>query len=288
MAFDLKSFRKSLAYKGSFSAPQIQANLKQIAVQDKQAEKKRNIYVAIAIISGVLAFFSVIWVAESNGIAAIPIVLIAVAVVTGVLAGRWNRLDVPDLRYGLPPQLTEMLSRDMAKGSTFDTRIDFSKPTQKSKQTSKGPWPRRSGWTQTFFEDPWLWLSGKFLDSTRFTLTLTEITVVRSGYKRSRSGKRKHKTKTKPKGMIAELHLVFPRKRYGAVKMLSSELRGAINLPQDAALKRIKVDDRHLLLRVKVGPNRQDVGEFYQLITQMMLSAYQILNLSKELSKSST
>lgn len=287
MAFELKSFSKTLMYKGSLSAVQLQANLKQIAAQDKQAEKKKNIYIAIACIAGFAAFFSFIWVAETSASGIIPVVLIIIAVVSGVLGSRWSRLDVPDLRYGLPGRLVEMLGRDMAKGSAFDARIDFSQPTQKKKQVAKGPWPGRSGWKQESFEDPWMWLSGRFLDNTVFALTLTELTVVRSGWKRGRSGKRKHKRKTKPKGMEAKLLLKFPRKRYGAVTILESSLEEAVNLPEGVSLKKIKVNDHQLLIQAKVAPNRLTTDGFYQLFTQMLLSAYQVLNLSKELSKSS-
>lgn len=287
MAFELKSFSKTLMYKGSLSAVQLQANLKQIAAQDKQAEKKKNIYIAIACIAGFAAFFSFILVAETSASGIIPVVLIIIAVVSGVLGSRWSRLDVPDLRYGLPGRLVEMLGRDMAKGSAFDARIDFSQPTQKKKQVAKGPWPGRSGWKQESFEDPWMWLSGRFLDNTVFALTLTELTVVRSGWKRGRSGKRKHKRKTKPKGMEAKLLLKFPRKRYGAVTILESSLEEAVNLPEGVSLKKIKVNDHQLLIQAKVAPNRLTTDGFYQLFTQMLLSAYQVLNLSKELSKSS-
>ena len=287
MAFDLKSFSKTLIYQGSPSAAQLQANFKWIETQDKQAEKKAKICIAIAVIAGILAFLSFIWVAETAASGIIPVVLIAIAVVAGIFGSRWSRLDVPDLRYALPMRLVALLGRDMAKDAPFDARIDFSTPTHKKKQVDKGPWSGRSGWTQTSFEDPWLRLSGRFLDNTLFVLTLTELTVKRSGWKRGRSGKRKHKTKTKPKGMEAQLFLKFPRKRYGAVTVLESDLAGAVQLPQGVALKKIKVNDHQLLLKAKVAPNRLGLDGFYQLFTQMLLSAYHVLNLSKALSKSS-
>lgn len=287
MTFSLDSFRKNLRYSGSPSAARLQADLKKIATQDKKAEKKKKIYIAIAIISAVCAFFAVIWIAETGRSATLPILLIGVAVVTGTLGGRWNRLDVPDVRYSLPARLVDMLGRDMPKGATFETRIDFSNPADKKKKISEEPWPARRGWKQAVFVDPWLFLSGKFLDDTRFVLSMTEMTVVRSGWKRSASGKRKHKKKTKPKGMEAELSLQFSRKRYGAVTALRSDIQSAIALPPGVTLKKVKVNDHQLVLVVKVGPHTLDIDGYYQLWTQMLLSAYQVLNLSKALSKSS-
>lgn len=286
MAFNLKSFGKTLVYKGSPSAIQLQANFKQIAEQDKQAEKKRSRYLIAACIFGFGAFFTIIWASSSFGLT-LASIFAAVAVITLILGIRWGRLDIPDLRYKLPTRLVDMLGRDMVKGAAFDVRVDFSNPTHKNKQTAKAPWPGRRGWTQRTFEDPWLQLSGQFLDNTLFVLMLTDLTVVRSGSKRSRSGKTKYKKKTKPKGMEAKLLLKFPRKRYGAVTALQSDLEGAVNLPQSVMLKKIKVNDHQLLIKAKVSPYGLDEDGLYQLFTQMLLSAYQVLNLSKELSKSS-
>jgi len=288
MSFSLKLFSKTLVYKGSFSVAQLQANFKQIAAQDKQAEKKGKIYIAIAIVSSVAAFLAFIWAIETSVVMLLPVLLVAVAIVTGGLGAYWSRLNVPNLRHQLPTKLIDMLSRDMAKGALFNARIDFSSSTHKSKQTTKEPWPAKPRWTQAFFADPWLRLSGQFLDHTQFELTLTEIAVVRSGWQRSRSGKHKHKTKTKPKGAEVKLLLKFPRKKYGAVTILrQADLESAVNLPTAVALKKIKVNDHQLLLQAKVPPHGLNENGFYTLFTQMLLSAYQVLNLSKALSKAS-
>lgn len=286
MAFDLQSFRKTLIYQATPSAVQLQANFKQIEAQDKQAEKKRKRYLAISIIAGILAVGSLFLMSIASAIVVLSIILFVVAVVAGVLTSRWSRLDVSDLRYELTTSLVDMLNRDMKKDAPLNVRVDFSNPTGSRKQVSKGPWAGRRGWTQAVFEDPWLRLSGCFLDDTLFALTLSEQTVVRSGWKRSRSGKSKHKTKIKPKGYEAKVVLQFSRKKYGAIALLENDLSQAVQLPNGVTLKKIKANDHQLVMQAKVPPQFSE-QYFYQLFAQMMLSAYQGLNLSKALSKAS-
>lgn len=205
-----------------------------------------------------------------------------------ILGGRWGRLNIDNLRYKLPLRLTEMLSRDMAQGAPFNARIDFSASTVQRKQTAEGPYPRRSGWKQAFYEDSWLHLQGQFLDSTTFDLSLVEHIVIRSGTKRGRSGKVKYKRKVKHKGCEIQLVLRFSRKKYGAISLLQDDLSQAMSLPPGAALKQIKANDHQLLLRVKAPAEVcNSPAGCYQLVTQMFLSAYQVLNLSKVLSKAS-
>lgn len=294
MAFNLKTFQKTLRYQASPTVSQLRSHLNQIADQDKIAEKKAKTYTTIAIICGVLVFVSFF---IATGVPTLGVLLMVVslvaAIIAGIMASRWNRLDIPDLRYRALPGLADILSRDMALNAPLDVNVDFSKPTEKQKSIGKHPWPARKGWKEEAFEDPWLHLSGRFLDNTIFTLHLTELTVKRSGWKRSRSGKSKHKTKTKPKGAEAKLLLKFPRKKYGAITMLNEALPKVVNLPSEVVLKQIKANDHQLLLRVKIPANSAILRNaasthgLPELFTRMLLSAYQALNLSKTLSKAS-
>ncbi len=281
VVFDLRSFSKTLLYQASPSALQLQDNLKLIAQQDKQAEQKKKRYLTVAI-AAIVLIFGILFLLP--GLAVLAVVFVAVAIAAFALYARWSRIDLADVRYILPQRLAEMLSRDMAKDNSFEAYIDFSVPTLKQKQTAKRAYAARSGWTEVLFEDPWLRLSGRFLDDTEFALTLNELTVVRSGYKWS-NGKRKYKSKSKPKGTEVQLLLHFPRKKYGAMSLLQPDLPQAVNLPPDVEIKRLKTNDHQLLLKVKVPSHRQSSDDLYQLVTQMLLSAYQGLNLSKELSK---
>lgn len=288
MAFSLSEFRKTLLYETSASAVQIQAHLKQLIELDKIAEKKSRQYSITAFACGALALVCFILAANELFFflyaVAVMIVLMTIAI---VFATRWGRLNLADTRYELAQQVIEMLDRDTAKDAAFNARLDFSDPTVKRKKTGQAPYPRKPGWKQSFYEDPWFHLSGQFLDSTHFDITIKDFVVVRTGFKRSRSGKSKHKRKVKNKGCEAALMLRFPRKKYGAIGLLQSDLPQAVNLPDGVVLKQIKANDHQLVLRAKAPDSICNTQSLYRLITQMLLSAYQALNLSKALSKAS-
>ncbi|NJM99955.1 MAG: hypothetical protein HC800_24965 [Phormidesmis sp. RL_2_1] len=294
MPFSLSSFRRTLSYRNSTTAVQLKAHLKQIRDQDAIAEQKKKIYIPVAIFCGLLAFGGLFLLELFAPIIFLVGLLGVVAIGAGVMAARWNHWDVSNLRYELPLRLADLLSRDMSKESLLNVSLDFSSPTDKSKDVGTEPWLVRAGWKQTFFEDPWMQLSGTFLDSTTFTLTFTDFNVTRAGWKRGRSGKRKYKRKTKFKGAEIQLMLKFSRKRYGAMGLLASDLPQAVHLPDGVLLKKSKANDHQLVLQVKVPANSalfsriSSVEGFYQLFIKMLLSAYQALNLSKELSKAAS
>lgn len=293
MAFNIQSFRKTLLYQSSTSASQLKVNLKQIAEQDQLAEKQSRKYNTIAVILGVLTLLSFLLAVGVSPMATVLLVVLFVATVTtAIIASRWGRLDIRNLRYLLPERLVDMVSRDMAREEPLTVRLDFSKPIEKRKKVSTQPYPARRGWKEDSFEDPWLQMEGRLLDNTVFDFRLQELSVTRYGWKRGRSGKRKFKRKTKPKGFEAALLLKFPRKKYGAITVIASDLQNAIKLPQKVTLKQLKVNDHQLLLRIKIASDYQQLWQedaildgLYRVIAQMFLSAYQGLNLSKELSK---
>ena len=299
MAFNIDSFRKTLLYQSSTSVSQFKVNLKQIAEQDKLAEKQAKKYSTIAVILGVLTILSFIIAIRESPMeplgTVVLVVLFVATVVTAIIASRWNRLDIRNLRYLLPERLVDMLSRDMARDELLTVRLDFSKPIEKRKKVSTQPYPARRGWKEDSFEDPWLQMEGRLLDNTVFDFRLQELSVTRYGWKRGRSGKRKFKRKTKPKGFEAALLLKFPRKKYGAITVMASDLENVIKLPQKVVLKQLKVNDHQLLLRIKIASDYQQLWQedeildgLYRVIAQLFLSAYQGLNLSKELSKANS
>ena len=214
-------------------------------------------------------------------------------IVLAILASRWRRLDVPNLRYELPQRLADLFSRDVNRETPLGVTLDFSSPTKRHKKICTVPYPARRGWKMDCFEDPWLELDGQFLDRTAFKVSLMERTVSRYGWKRGRSGKSKFKRKNKRKGFDAQIELKFPRKTYGAIALLRPDLPEAIRLPTGVKLKRLKVNQNQLFLQVKVPENcallrsQSTLDGLYQLVTQLLLSAYQGLNLSKTLSKAS-
>ena len=292
MALNIQTYRKTLRYQATVPAPQLQGHLRQLAQQDRIAEKQKRKYTYISIFGGVLAFLSFFLISMSPQFGVLTLILVVATTICAVLASRWNRLDIPNLRYELPQRLADLFSRDMDRGAPLEVSIDFSSPIKRNKKICTVPYPARRGWKMDCFEDPWLQLGGQFLDRTEFTVSLMERTVSRYGWKRGRSGKSKFKRKNKFKGFDAQIYLKFPRKTYGAIALLKSDLPEAITLPTGVKLKRLKVHPNQLFLQVKIPANcallrnQSALDGLYQLVTQLLLSAYQGLNLSKALSKS--
>ena len=88
--------------------------------------------------------------------------------------------------------------------------------------------------------------------------------------------------------MELDLFLQFSRKRYGAVSILEQDISGAIKLPPGAQLKKIKVDDNKLGLRVKINPSNPSGFTpklAYDASASMFLSLYHVLTLAQKLSK---
>ena len=297
MALDMKAFRKKLRYVNKSPSSTVLADLNAIARLDQHAQKQKKKFGTIGwlcFVGSVIVWIVAAIVAENSGsslpgmLAILGAIAFVVSIVCAVIHSHWNRVDVPDVRHQLPKQFLDMLGRDMARGSAMNLGIDFSSPTQKRKKTHTGPHPYRARWKRDYFEDGWLSLQGEFLDGTTYTLKTNELWIRSHGWKRSRSGKSKHKSKIKPKGMELELFLHFSRKRYGAVAVLEQDIANAIKLPSGAQLKKIKVDDNKMGLRVKIAPS--SLSGFnpklvYDTTASMFLSLYHVLNLAQKLSK---
>jgi hypothetical protein len=175
-----------------------------------------------------------------------------------------------------------MVNRDRTPKSNVKILIHFTPAGNMGKKIQTLPHPhfRKPGWKLDIFEDQWLTLEGKFLDSTNFFLTVTEVN--RTAYGRNAKGK--WKSKNKPKGTEINLKLSFPSKKYGSIHVIQNAAPEAVKLPEQVNLKRMKVTGKAIDLTVNT-PHFFKQEEMYQTITMMFLSLYQVLNFAKMLSK---
>ncbi|MGF1603362.1 MAG: hypothetical protein ACFCU8_15340 [Thermosynechococcaceae cyanobacterium] len=304
MTLNLKSFRKSLIYSRSGVGKELIADLNVIAQSDAIAEatsKKLNRFTTISVIGLFSTFLIGIFAQLIFAFAITGIFFIALIIIL-ILSSRNSKLNIANQRYGLPKQLIPKFLRDMEPNAPIQLAIDLRDRKHKQKKVDTIPDPRRAKWKIDRYADSWLQMQGQFLDQTRFQLEITEFTVEKYGWKRSRSGKSKFKRKTKPKGSEISLALQFPRSKYGAISILGESLAEAIALPDNAQVKRLKVANNRLFLTVKTpllaqspalysknkGAEQIDkdaMDHADQLITQMMLSLYHGLNLAKKLSQ---
>jgi len=302
MAINLETFAKDLIYQADTSVRQIFKDLKELAEIKQLAEQKVAYFsswavgswLGIVLIIIIIGFFFVpliiiigLCFAYSNdwtNLIGFGFFLLAVLIVPAIFCSvKWNyyhKLKLRDERYELSKKIVSMVNRDRTPNSNVKMRIHFTPAGKMGKKIQTLPHPGKRGWKLDIFEDQWLTLEGKFLDSTNFFLTVTELN--RRAYGTNARGK--SKSKNKPKGTEINLKLSFPSKKYGSIHVIQKAAPEAVKLPEQVNLKRMKVTGKAIDLTVNT-PHFFKQEQMYQTITMMFLSLYQILNFAKLLSK---
>lgn len=298
MPIELQKLRKHLIYEDTALLGSVTTDLDDIAALSQLAEIKQNkfgkqaiYYFSAAAIVGIISF-SLSGIA--SGLLNVVAVLLNLSLVGLVIAwiyalvmmSKFRRLNFINYRYNLTRQLIEMLARDLDEKELFYLQLSFKKGENNEYKTNTINHPYKSGWKIDIYENQWLNMRGRFLDKTRFMLTITGLSKKQYGWKRGSSGKNKYKSKVKSQGLDINLYLTYPQRRYGAIKVLQSEVREAIKLPQFSMIKRLRVTAKSMNLTVRLDPQLAESEEkIYKTVVAMFLSLYQVLNLAKMLSK---
>lgn len=283
MVLDLESLKRTKGvYRAVTPIPTVKEDLHQLDFiqQEINSKKKESRPIWIAGIVGIV--ISLLLPVGLGSIAIGLFVISAVVLIIG-LVRRPRGIKIHFGRQRLLLGILDMLDRDSQSASKFNVVLACTSDSDPLKQIETRLDPYRDRWKIDFIRDNWLNLKGELIDGTQFQLSITDLSVSKYGWKRSRSGKSKFKRKNKDKGTEIGLSLQFSRKRYGAIQVLQDEIQGAIQLPQNAQLKRIKASDRNLSFNVRMEKAPPTVLQ--TPIVQMFLSAYQVLNLAKKLSQ---
>ncbi|ABA21148.1 conserved hypothetical protein [Trichormus variabilis ATCC 29413] len=300
MAIELSNLRKDLLYTAQSPLANILDDLQQIAEIDQLSEMKQKEYgkKALFYFLGILTSCTLLFillVASNNhpifslsmiGLFLVTLALIIACISALVKRSRYKKTNISNHRYDLTKQILQMLARDMDKASTFDLKLSFQPIEIDNNKIGTNPHPYKSGWKVDNYRHEWLHLQGQFLDKTRFNLSLTQLSKKEHGWKRGSSGKQKYKTKTKAIGLDVDLKLSYPQSRYGAIKVLQTEINSAVKLPQSSTLRLLKVTDKAINISARIAPQfLESQNALYETIAAIFLSCYQILNLAKLLSK---
>jgi hypothetical protein len=290
MAINQKTFAKDLTYQADTSVRQIFKDLKEIAEIKQLAEQKVAYFsnnfgclVVLLIIFAIWVFFSALsnFLVKGTTFGFFMFVILMIPIIFfAVKLSYYKKLNLRDNRYELPKKILSMVNRDRTPNSKVKIRIHFTPAGKMGKKIQTLRHPSKRVGKLDLFEDQWLTLEGKFLDSTNFFLTVTEFNRRAHGF----NANGKWKIKDKPKGIEINLKLSFPRKKYGSIHVIQKAAPEAVKLPEDVNLKRMKVTPKAIDLTVKT-PNYFNQKEMYQTITMMFLSLYQVLNFAKMLSK---
>jgi len=298
MTKEISRLGKELRYVTQTIPTQVIQDLDRIKAADEQYTKSRKKYHKQLTASWIVFSISLVAMFFFPPLAIIFVISIFTTFYLNHHYKKYARLQIEPYRYFVVERLVDLFQRDMAEQNSLNINLDFTKSMIKPKLISEGEHPLKSGWKLKIYQDPWLNIQGEFCDRTNFDLHITEHHRNSSGWNRSRSGKRKHKSKNKFKGSEICLQLRYPAKKYGAIQVLQQDAMDAIKLPDYAEVKSFKLNSKSILLKANLPPqfdlqtsyyksmsDGQKVNTTYETVTAMFLSLYQILNLARTLSK---
>ena len=213
-------------------------------------------------------------------------------VVCIIIYWRHRKFDLPNRRYELLDGVLRLLERDSSSNDSVSVRLDLQKPDHKTKRSREG---KVGPWDVVYFLDPWLDLSGRFLDGTSYHLQGLEKFQNRRKSYRSRSGKRKSKSKSKS-ALQVTLSLKPKAKKYAEPETISATLKDTVQLPGWCDQKSVGVHKDRLLLTAQTNaewhgkplppqPEGNTPASGPHLVAMMFLSLYQALNQSQTTQK---
>ncbi|MDM9384400.1 hypothetical protein QUB80_27390 [Chlorogloeopsis sp. ULAP01] len=299
MTIQSHQFREKLTYDQTDSVTIILTDLQKISETIIAAKAKQDNYNqkgTYYILGFIVAITLAMLLPNMFNISAVNIIinlliissiyLLCTSIYVFFKANEYKKLSKNNYRIQLTQQGLQMFARDMDIMTKVEVYLNLKNLEEKENKFSTVSHPYKPNWKIDNYQLRWLKIKGEFLDKTHFDLTATQLSKTQYGWKRSRSGKSKYKSKTKPLGLDIGVTLIYPQYRYGAVKILKEEINGALKLPYFAQLKALKLTDKAIRLVVRVSPEMVDKpGELYKTITMIFLSLYQVLNLAKILSK---
>lgn len=297
-----KMVSKNLQYSRLATIPAIQKDLEMLRKFDKHHETKKTKFLYLlcgslfaSLVFGAASYFLIVDGISALGIGSILATLAGVtsAVVTGISYAKHARLDLEDKRYECMNEFLRLIAVD-AGDDAFRIKLDFGKHNRRDTYLRSGS---VGHWDVKFYANDWFTVTGKLKDGSRFTISIKEKHQDRSRWKRSRSGKSKHKSKVKTS---EEITLVIrpKEKRYPDLVKLVPDAPKALQIPKYADLKSFSFQQQAIVLKLAVRQSciwqsslegeksvQRQVKERVNLLAMMLLSVYQMLNLSRELQK---
>jgi hypothetical protein len=258
--------------------------LREIGAQRAAARSRWKTIMIVCIVATLPAIFVAVAV---PALFPLPLAAVAGAVVTGILFGRTPRFD--DRQFDATERIIRLVMADTVADAPLHLRLDMRPHTTSDKLAGEG---QAGDWKVKYYLSPWLTLAGRFLDGSRFDIRLLTRFQARRKWKRSRSGKRKLKHKSK-ESLRVYVGLRIKPDKYAHVGQITQEAAAAVQLPPGVALHGVNFAADSLELTADVrewDATAQDAASSDKvsaphLVALMLLSLYQVLNLSKAIDK---
>ncbi|MBN8229946.1 hypothetical protein JYK02_20750 [Corallococcus macrosporus] len=189
--------------------------------------------------------------------------------------------------------LLQRFQVDLDAKAPVDVTLDLTSPLAQGNRVHHG---KHGTGTREDFVQPWLSLRGPFADGTELRLSVVDqVRILR----RTKTTALKSKTKQKRSGgSLMTVALRVKPERYPGLAAMEAHALGAVRLPPGARLKRVRVAEDRVELRVlldedwvaqaprapsKVPPDEAEPADEAEpdasrTVTMMLLSLYQVLN----------
>lgn len=295
MSVNITEFEKNYVYERTATIPEVTADLQTIAQFDAHHErlkKKWGFAIAGSVLFGIASFFVLAVSNQLDRNLVLAVIWLGLCFCGFVLCiiqyRKHSRSDLANRRYELLEEVLRLLQRDSAQSESVAVRLDLQRPDHNSKRTSEG---KVGPWSIKYYADPWLDLSGQFLDGTSFHLEGLEKFQARRKTYRSSSGKSKSKSKTKS-ALQVTLSLKPSVKKYEAPEAIAAALESAVQLPTWSHRKSVGLHKDRLQLTAQTTaewhgkplpsePDDTTYASGSHLVAMMFLSLYQALNQSR-------
>src|ERR1051325_10865601 len=245
----LEGFKQTHIYQGQGVVQQVLEDMGGVALEAEARLQQRNRWGKAAgwsigatifalVVTIICAKTGAKW--EVTGFMGMLLVASAIAaVVTSLVARHYRSLLIDQRMHQFVQRLVPLISADMAADAQIKIRLDLRPANHPSKVAKKG---KASGWDVVYYDNPWLDLSGKFLDGTSFELRMLGKLQERSKTKRNARGKTKTKKKSK-EVLRAAVQLWVKPQRYGKLSDLVRQAEKAVQLPEGVQVRSLEAQD---------------------------------------------
>ncbi|NOK17375.1 hypothetical protein [Corallococcus carmarthensis] len=142
--------------------------------------------------------------------------------------------------------LLQRFQLDLLDDTPVDVTLDLSSSLDPSKRVHLGSYG--TGIREEDFANPWLSLQGRLADGTRLHLSVVDVARM---FQRTKDLPRKVKTRSKRRGVsLIQVALRVKPERHPGLAALEKRARDAVRLPHGATLKRVRVAEDRVELRV--------------------------------------
>lgn len=295
MSVDLATFEKEHVYQRTALISDITADLQIIGQFDAYHERQRSKWGYLMAASGLIGIGSFLALAKFDVLQTQTLIAVGwlgmclcalIACVVQYL--KHDAFDLANRRYELIQEVLRLLEKDSPRDEPVSVRLDLKIPNHATKQVREG---KVGPWDVEYFLDPWLDLSGRFLDGTSYRLQGLEKYQARHKTYRSRSGKTKSKSKSKS-ALEVTLLLKPSGKQYAEPEVIAAKLNNTVQLPEWCQRKSAGLHKDRLQLTAQTKaqwhgkplppvPDEKSLASGPHLVAMMFLSLYQALNQSQ-------